>query len=326
MGLLCLVSTSIVNCLRNQLKCSFLIDSLQADQNASTEKKKSVFGSGYINKMMQLMLSHYIYGGLFMEYVKFSCSNSTENASLCEFCSNNWIGPLSDRILQPVPDDSNPGHFMDVFKTPVKDRQPDDWQPRAYTKNMYSNGEITLNDEELIQQTSKKLNVEVCHVVQSVEHLRNLEASKRRREKENEEKKKKRVNMKYDDYDWIDLVVSGKINKLCSAELDKYLVKHQLNTKCRKSDKIKAVTVHALRAGASVIVKKKQNIHSNSPDSGSESDSESNKESDDSGDELDVVHQDLDDSTDGEDVEEEAPLITTTRYGRSAGTWRLTKI
>ena len=87
---------------------------------------------------------------------------------------------------------------MDVFKTPVKDRR-DDWQPRAYIKNMYSNGEITLNDEELIQQTSKKLNVEVCHVVQSIKHLRYLEAStsERRREKENEEKKKKRVNMKY---------------------------------------------------------------------------------------------------------------------------------
>ena len=124
----------------------------------------------------------------------------------------------------------------------------------------------------------------------------------------------------------IDLVVSGKINKLYSAELDKYLVKHQLDTKCRKSDKIKAVTVHALRAGASVIVKKMHNIHSNNRDSGSESDSESTIESDDCDDELDVVYQDLDDSTDEEDVEEEAPLLTTTRYGRSARTWRLTKI
>ena len=80
-------------------------DSLQAYQNASMEKKKPVPCSGYINKMMQFMSSHYIYGGLFMEYVKFSCSNSTENASLCEFCSNsNWIGPPSDRIPQPVPD------------------------------------------------------------------------------------------------------------------------------------------------------------------------------------------------------------------------------
>ena len=193
------------------------------------------------------MSSHYIYGELFMEYVKFSCSNSTENASLCEFCSNNnWIGPPTDRIPQPVPDDNNPGHFMDAFKTAVNDRQPDNWQPRAYITNMYSNGEITLNDKELIQQTSRKLNVEVCHVVQSIEHLRNLEAIKRRQEKENEEKKNKRVNMKYKDYDWIDLVVSRKINKLYSAELDKYLVEHQLNTKCKKSDKLKAVTVHVL--------------------------------------------------------------------------------
>lgn len=38
------------------------------------------------------------------------------------------------------------------------------------------------------------------------------------------------------------------------------------------------------------------------------------------------MYEDLDDSTDGEDLEEKAPLITTTRYGRSAGTWRLGKI
>ena len=215
--------------------------------------------------------------------------------------------------------------ILDISWTTWKDIQPDDWQPRAYIKNMYSNGEITLIDEELIQQTSKKSNVEVCHVVQSIEHLRNLEASKKRREKENEMKTMKRVNMKYKDYDWIDLVVSGKINKLYSAEVDKYLVKHQLNTKCRKSDKIKAVTVHALRAGAFVIVTKEQNIYGSNRVSDGESDSESTIERDDSDDELDVVYQDLDDSTDGEDVEEDAPLITTTKYGRSAGTWRLTK-
>ncbi|CAB4041730.1 Transient receptor potential cation channel subfamily A member 1, partial [Paramuricea clavata] len=152
---------------------------------------------------------------------------------------------------------------------------------------MYNNGEITLNDEELIQQMSRKLNVEVCHVVQSIEHLRNLEASKRRREKENEEKNKRRFNMKYEDYDWIDLVVSGKINKLYSAELDKYLVEHQLNTKCRKSDKIKAVTVHALRAGATVVVIEKQNVYNDNWESDNESDSESTIESDCSDDELD---------------------------------------
>ena len=39
--------------------------------------------------------------------------------------------------------------------------------------------------------------------------------------------------------------------------------------------------------------------------------------------ELDVVY---DDSTDDEDLEEDAPLITTTRYDRSAGTWRLGNI
>ena len=89
--------------------------------------------------------------------------------------------------------------------------------------------------------------------------------------------------------DGLTVVVSGKIYKLYSAELDKYLVKHQLNTECRKSDKIKAVTLHALRSGATEIVREKKNVYSNVQESGSESDSESIIQSDCS-DELDVVY------------------------------------
>ena len=55
---------------------------------------------------------------------------------------------------------------------------------------------------------------------------------------------------------------------------DKYLVKYQLNTECRKSNVFKAVTVHALRSGSTVVVKEKQNAYSNDQELGSESDSE----------------------------------------------------
>ncbi len=41
------------------------------------------------------------------------------------------------------------------------------------------------------------------------------------------------------------------------------------------SNVIKAVTVYALRSGATVITKEKQNVNSNDQESGSESDSES---------------------------------------------------
>lgn len=64
----------------------------------------------------------------------------------------------TDRIPQSVSDGDNPGHFMNVLKTPMKDRQPDDWQPKELTnKNMNKNGEITLNDQELIPQHPRKL-------------------------------------------------------------------------------------------------------------------------------------------------------------------------
>jgi hypothetical protein len=42
------------------------------------------------------------------------------------------VGPVTERIPQPVPDKENPGHFMDVYETPTTDRTPDDYQPALY--------------------------------------------------------------------------------------------------------------------------------------------------------------------------------------------------
>ena len=62
-------------------------------QNATTqEKKNSVLGFGYMQKILMFFKHHYRVGELFMENVKHSCNE--EKKSLRESCAtHNWIGP-----------------------------------------------------------------------------------------------------------------------------------------------------------------------------------------------------------------------------------------
>lgn len=74
-----------------------------------------------------------------MEYVKEGC---TEQGEMCEKCKDGcWVGPRFSRIPAPFPDPQNPGHYMNVFKTPTlndkKMRQVDDFAPRANIKKTF---------------------------------------------------------------------------------------------------------------------------------------------------------------------------------------------
>ena len=46
----------------------------------------------------------------------------------------------------------------------------------------------------------------------------------------------------YQDYNWSDLIESGKLSKLKVKELDKYLKEHQLPSAGKKPDKLKRIT------------------------------------------------------------------------------------
>ena len=58
------------------------------------------------------------------------------------------MGPVTERIPQPVPDKQNPGHFMDVYETPTTGRAPDNYQPRKCLKDLYEQNAISDLDEE----------------------------------------------------------------------------------------------------------------------------------------------------------------------------------
>ena len=141
--------------------------------------------------------------------------------------------------------------------------------------------------------------------------------------------------MTYENYDWLQIVVDGTVNKLLSEELDKYLQKHGLNTKCKKVDKIKSVTVHVLRNMTDSDHRRKvHGLNAREQDAVEQETTSEEISSEEEGEEEDdLVYADLDEADVSENSEQDEehtewsenshPLITTTRSGRHTGTWRL---
>ena len=186
-----------------------------------------------------------------MEHVKFACIS--EHGTVCEFCERHtWVGPPASRIPQPMPDLNNPGHYLPASSTPLQDdqgnlREIDDWQHRAYITRLFKNGMMSLNDNDMIEDTARKLGIEDSLVVSCVNHPRDLSASKERRAVHRSEQKDQKTNSTYDDYDWLQLVVTGKLSKLLVIELDKYLLQHHMNINCSTKDKVRGITADVLR-------------------------------------------------------------------------------
>ena len=138
---------------------------------------------------------------------------------------------------------------MNVFITPRTDgegeiRTVDDCQPRVVISSLYKDGKISLGDTDIIEETAAKLAINEALVVSCITHLRDLEANRERREQEKMRNKEKIANNTFEDYNWLELVLSERINKLLVVELNKYIEYHKLNMKCSKKDKVRAITVN----------------------------------------------------------------------------------
>lgn len=245
-------------------------------------------------------------------------------------------GPPAQRIPQPEQDEDNPGHYLCVFDTPLTDtegkiREVDDCQPRVFITSLYKDGKISLDDKDAIKETAAKLAINETLVVSCIEHLRNLEANKERRERERMKNKEKKENSKFEDYNWLELVLSGKINKLLVVELNKYLEKYKLNLKCSKNDKIQAITLNVLTQESVERTKHvMKEISSQLQDGddlldrsvGDDKLSCESGEENSSDDDDDLVFRDFDEES--EELSQLAQgLVVTTRSGRSAGSWKL---
>ena len=92
----------------------FVFSQLNTYRNASENSKAEIPGAAYLSKIESFIEDHYVRGELFFEFCRDACNKQSDASStLCSWCTNNrWVGPVTERIPQPVPDKQNPGHFM----------------------------------------------------------------------------------------------------------------------------------------------------------------------------------------------------------------------
>ena len=165
---------------------------LKAWHNSGERKKQDIPGHYYFKKIWTFFISHYIFGELFLEYRKGSCSYNDDNQEAnvsCEYCSfQPMVGPPPDPFPRPVPDITTT-HYKKHLETPrfnhdLSIRDPDDYQPRARLKEKFNSGNINSKDTEKIQSFSKEFLVEEKLVNEYLLHLQDLKFKRDKREKE----------------------------------------------------------------------------------------------------------------------------------------------
>ena len=79
---------------------------------------------------------------------------------ICRHCSLQLlVGPQPDPFPRPVPDPET-GHYRKYDETPrfndaLKERLPDDYQPRAQLKKSFKEGRITTEDLDAVKQFAR---------------------------------------------------------------------------------------------------------------------------------------------------------------------------
>ena len=138
------------------------------------------------------------------------------------------------------------------------------------------------------------------------------------------EEQNQRKEKKYEEYDWLNLVLQGEIDKLTVHELDKYIDKHNLGKKGKKKDKLSAITADVLRkshARSTGHALEQLRIDQRSSDSDGES--EQNHVLEEFGSDSETG-----DESEGEQdqTDDPVPLVVQTRYGRYPGNWALSDL
>ena len=160
-------------------------------------------------------------------------------------------------------------------------------------------------------------------MVSYVKHLEQLAAAASIREKGKKLKKKIEEAKTYKEYNWPDLIDSGKLNKIKVKELDKYLLKHNLSTANKKADKVKRITAHYSLTNDKVA---KQMSNDSDSKSALEYDSESDSDEDNDDEVLAVIDDSSDqdstvESDEADDIREAVVHSKLSRSGRRVGSW-----
>lgn len=219
-----------------------------------------------------------------------------------------------ERIPSPYPDKEREGHYLDVFNTPIKNkdgspREIDDYLPRARVKKLFAAGNLHSSDKQTLTDLSKELCVPVNLLQDSIQHyeeLKILSAMRARKRKQNKDNREAKL---YKDYDWPYLIKSGDLKQLVVKELEKYMVYHNIPCKnLSKNGKLECIRCHYYAS---------QEDESVNPDQSSEEEWTTDTSEDESDVGEDTVLNEIGSSeSDEEEENEEVDERVLTRSGR----------
>jgi len=291
-------------------------------------------GHAYFSSVEDFFDSHYDRGELYMEYLKGDCRRKGELCGTCK--ENGWLGQESvKRTPRPYPDTSkHPSyHYLSIADTPVHDREPDDFQPRAQIRKLFVEGRIKCGDNEIIEQFAEKYIVKAEIVKEYLEHLTNIEIRKNVRKEETKRAKQDEEAKGYNDYSWEELFKSGTLKKLKVSELDKYILHHNLTTrKMKKAEKLELLSAHISKGLFDRILTQSATESTDTEENrgfSEGSECENLSEESESEDELLLEFGDESSSAENDsevsEVEFESPIVQerVSRYGRRVGNWKL---
>ena len=149
---------------------------------------------------------------------------------LQKYCENESVDPTP----RPVPDINKlpKYHYLPVAETPItntddsKRREVDDYRTRS--KRVHKKNEINIEDSASVQTFCNRDIVEKSLVKKYLEHLNHLEMMSEKRKMEKKNKNLKENTMYYEEFDWMEMLNSGKLAKQRECALDKYIHKHFL--------------------------------------------------------------------------------------------------
>lgn len=147
------------------------------------EKKKSLPGYHYFQKISDFMDTHLRRGELFLEFRKGNCTSDGQYDP-CNFCKEETSVKASP---QPFPDYSAlPEYkYLDFQSTHdlMEEREIDDYLPRPNIRKLFNKHEIASDDVDAISQFSDKYIVDTDLVVKYCKHLEYLELNKTKPDK-----------------------------------------------------------------------------------------------------------------------------------------------
>ena len=162
---------------------------------------------------------------------------SLDKGRSCEFCLTNDDGlDTIKSVPQPLPNYEELPHFhyLPVNHTSLQledgsDRNVDDFHPRVQARHLFELGTLKCDDPNSIKEFSMKYIVPEPLVKRYLSHLCELKSSRDRRKQEHINNNDKEDRLQYSEFDWKELLDTGKLKKKRKVALGKYIKHHNLS-------------------------------------------------------------------------------------------------